>query len=82
MLFRSTESVGVGSLLSPAIGAEQTESLEDELEFSEEYKLANWMREFRHSRESEEAERSRHEHEDKQAEELARRRRRRRPRLP
>ena len=58
----------------------QMEELEDELELSEEYKLANWMREFRHKHESEEDERSRYEHEDKQAEELARHRRRRRGR--
>ena len=56
------------------------ESLEDELEFSEEYKLANWMRELRHKHESEEAERSRYERENKLAEQLARQRRRRKAR--
>ena len=56
--------------------------LEDELEFSEEYKLADWVREFRHERESEEQERLRYEREDKLAEQLAKQRQRRRPRVP
>jgi hypothetical protein len=70
----------VGSLLDPTISADQMEYLEDQLEFDEEYKLANWIRKLRHERESAEEERLRYERDDELAERLARQRRRRKPR--
>jgi hypothetical protein len=70
----------VGELLNDTISPDQLEYLEDELQRDEEYKLAAWMRELRHVRESVDEERARYEREDKLFEELARRRQLRRPR--
>ena len=50
--------------------AEILEDYEDDLQRDEEYRLAAWMREFRHERETVDEERLRYEREDKQADEL------------
>ena len=62
------------------IGPWQMAELEEELERDEEFKLAAWIRKFRHEHETKEEERKRYERDDELAEELADRRRRRRPR--
>jgi hypothetical protein len=74
----------VGFLLDPWTGHDTLESLEEELEFDEEFKLAAWVRKLRHERESPEEEQARYKHYEKVAEEaadqLAKQRRRRKPR--